>query len=134
MFGKKEDAKTTGSLDKLDTIFGNSCSVNGDIISKGAIKIDGKVNGNVTSEAIVIIATNGSITGDVKCKELVVFGMVEGTITTDNLQLKNSSRINGEINTKSLQVEPGAVYQGAVNMQKAAVPATPAAAKKEIKL
>lgn len=126
MFGsKKQSASTGGNTANIDTLLGSSCTINGDIITKTSLKIDGSVNGNVTADGVVVVAERGNIKGDVKCKELVVFGAIEGTISTEDLHLQPSAKINGEINTQSLQVEAGAVYQGAVNMQNKAATQNP---------
>lgn len=126
MFGSKKQATaTSGDTAKIDTLLGSSCTVNGDIITKTSLKIDGSVNGNVSADGVVVVAERGNIKGDVKCKELVVFGAIEGMINTENLHLQPSAKINGEINTQSLQVEAGAVYQGAVNMQSKAAAQNP---------
>lgn len=112
MFGKKGSA----DIEKTDTLLGDTCTITGDIVTKNSIRIDGNIIGNIQADGKVVIAEKGSIKGDVNCKEFIVYGAVEGVITTQRLHLQPSAKINGEINTKTLQVEEGAVYQGAVHM------------------
>lgn len=118
MFGAKDNNKAASiKTNNIDTILGEACEIKGNITSKSSIKLDGRIEGNVSTQGVVIIAQKGAVVGDVSSKELVVYGSVEGTIHADSLHLQPTARIVGEINAKSLQIEAGAVYQGAVNMK-----------------
>jgi len=43
-----------------------------------------------------------------------VMGEVEGNISVESLEIKESAKIRGDINCKSLSVEPGASIEGHV--------------------
>lgn len=113
MFAKKNAVASTA---KIDTLIGEECSLQGDLSSQNSTKIDGAVAGNVYSESLVIVGEKGRIRGNVRARQLLVYGRIEGDVNVEVLELKNNSILNGKIETHTLQVEPGAVYQGSVVM------------------
>jgi cytoskeletal protein CcmA (bactofilin family) len=66
----------------------------------------------------LIIGEHGIIEGNIKAREIVVFGTVNGSVTADSIDIKSSGNILGELHTNSLQVETGATYIGNVIMDK----------------
>ena len=75
--------------------------------------IDGKVEGEILSEkGKVTIGENAKIKGDVKAGEVNMFGMVEGSITSERCELREKSELRGDITTKSLKMEEGALLSG----------------------
>ncbi len=119
MFKPKKDNTypvETQTRAAVDTIIGEQCTIRGDLSSPQSVKIDGNIEGNITAKGCVIIGEKAVIKGDVDCSEVVLYGHLEGNITAKTTQLKNTSKIHGNISTGSLQVEPGAVYQGSIEM------------------
>ncbi|MBC7398699.1 MAG: polymer-forming cytoskeletal protein [Mucilaginibacter sp.] len=57
--------------------------------------------------------------GQVTTKEMVVYGTVNGNITTQSLEIKGTGKITGDIETGTLLVEAGGVYNGHLAMQSA---------------
>ena len=87
--------------------------ITGDIKSAGDIRIDGVLNGNMTTKGKVVIGPTGRVKGEVECKNSEVSGIIDGKITVSQLlTLKASSKISGTIVTNKLSIEPGAVFTG----------------------
>ena len=98
-------------------LISNGTEITGDIKSNGDIRIDGSLNGNLNTKGKVVIGTTGKVKGEVICKNSEVSGILEGKITVGQLlNLKASSKINGEIVTNKLSIEPGAVFSGNCKM------------------
>jgi cytoskeletal protein CcmA (bactofilin family) len=98
-------------------LISNGTEITGDIKSSGDIRIDGSLNGNLNTKGKVVIGTTGKVKGEVICKNSEVSGILEGKITVGQLlNLKASSKINGEIVTNKLSIEPGAVFSGNCKM------------------
>lgn len=117
MFNKKKGAILDLSIENITTIIAEDCKVEGDIDCKEFIRIDGLTLGNVNSTCGLVIGQKGSVKGDIRTKELIVYGQVNGDIFVDNLSLKNSGSIIGNMQVKSFQVENGALYKGTVSME-----------------
>jgi cytoskeletal protein CcmA (bactofilin family) len=91
--------------------------ITGDIKSNGDIRIDGTLTGNLCTKGKVVIGTTGKVKGEVNCKNSEVAGILEGKIIVGQLlNLKASSKINGDITTSKLSIEPGAVFSGNCKM------------------
>lgn len=92
--------------------------ITGDIKSSGDIRIDGILNGNLTTKGKVVIGPTGRIKGEVECKNSEVSGVIDGKISVSQLlNLKVSSKISGTIITNKLSIEPGALFTGNCSMK-----------------
>lgn len=101
------------------TLISKGCIVHGRIESDVFVRIDGHIKGDVIVAEGLIIGENGMVEGNIKAKEIVVFGTVNGSVTADSVDIKSTGNILGELHTNSLQVETGATYIGNVIMDKA---------------
>jgi cytoskeletal protein CcmA (bactofilin family) len=111
------DAKGMGPV---ETIVGREASLRGSYNSKGSIRVDGELYGNVTSEDGVIVGERGMIRGNIVAKSVVVGGKVKGNVTAyQRLELQGTAQVEGDISTPILQVEEGAFYEGNCQMEEA---------------
>jgi len=95
----------------------NGTTIEGNVNSKGDIRIEGTVKGNIKVKGKVIIGNTGNVTGDINCSFCDISGTVVGKLNIENsLTLKASANYNGEISTKKLIIEPGAVFNGSCKM------------------
>lgn len=89
----------------------------GDIFSESNLRIDGEVQGNISTAAKVVIGENGILKGNLSCQEADIEGKVEGKLSIESLLvLRETSKIVGDIHTSKLHVEEGAVFLGACKM------------------
>ena len=96
---------------------GKSTTLKGEINSEGDFRIDGMVEGTVRTLGKVVIGPNGTIAGDVFCKNADIEGTIKGKITVDQLlSLKSSAKIHGDIVVNKLSIEPGATFTGSCQM------------------
>ncbi|MDD2335766.1 MAG: polymer-forming cytoskeletal protein [Geobacteraceae bacterium] len=110
MFGKKQP--------KLETIIGPDTTLYGELKTKGTVRIDGVLEGNVSAEW-VIVGEKGSITGDVTARGMVVGGKVTGNSrSSDVVEIKQKGEVVGEIYTTNLIIMEGAVFDGHSYMQR----------------
>ena len=112
----KESMKKTENTAVVNMI-GTGTTINGDIQSKGDIRVDGTLKGSVTTEGKVVLGKDGVIEGDVVCKNADVSGILKAKITVSQLlSLKTSAKLNGDITTNKLSIEPGAEFTGSCSM------------------
>jgi cytoskeletal protein CcmA (bactofilin family) len=110
---KLNEVETTAAINLIST----GTEITGNITSTGDIRIDGNLNGNLNTRGKVVIGPSGRVKGEVVCKNLEVSGTIEGKVAIENLlNLKASSKINGEIMTSRLSIEPGAKFTGTCKM------------------
>ncbi len=119
---------------------GGSASKNvlaSDVHIKGTIKFDnelicdGKVEGEIISDGILVIGKNAEVKGEVMTKSVTVHGTVLGNITVaEKAELKASSQLTGDLTAARIVIEEGATFVGKseVTPNKNSKPATPAPA------
>ena len=90
----------------------------GDITSKGGFRIDGHIEGTVTTPNKVVIGKTGALKGSLKCQDADIEGVVTGKIEIDKtLSIKSSAKIEGEVIVGKLAVEPGATFNASCDMK-----------------
>ncbi len=90
-----------------------------DVEIKGSVKftndlvVDGKIEGEITSDGNLTVGENARIKAEVKTATVVVYGKVHGNLTaTDRVELKASAEVVGDIKAKTLAIEAGAIFVG----------------------
>jgi len=122
MFTSKSNGTAKEGSTGLATIIAPGTEITGNIDSKGDIRVDGVLNGNISTTGKVIIGTAGKVNGDVQANTADVLGQVNGNITvTELLYLKGECEVNGNIYTGQLQVDAAARFNGECHMGAAAV-------------
>jgi cytoskeletal protein CcmA (bactofilin family) len=92
-------------------------SIEGDISSKGDIRVDGSLKGNITITGKLVVGEKGWVEGEIKCSNANVSGDLRGKIeVSELLSLQATARVNGEVLTNKLSVEPGAEFSGSCSM------------------
>lgn len=101
-------------------IIGSGTTIVGNIVSQGDVRVDGILEGNLTTQSKIVIGTTGRIVGEIKCKDCEVSGTVRGKIKVENLlMLRATAVVEGEIKTSKLAIEPNAVFSGTCSMSTA---------------
>ena len=122
MFGGKKDNKAQGSTvhPSAHNSLVAGTTITGNITSKTDIRIDGKLEGNLHSDAKVVIGKNALITGNITCMSILIEGKIEGNISAkEKLHIQSSGIVVGDLTTNKLIIEDGAVFNGASVMGKA---------------
>jgi len=102
---------------ELETIIGNGTHIAGEISTKGTVRIDGAVEGNIDADW-VIVGELGNIRGNTRTKGIVIGGSVEGNIDAEEtVELTGKSSVCGEIVTKKLSIAEGAIFDGHSRMK-----------------
>ncbi|MGZ3158139.1 MAG: bactofilin family protein [Burkholderiaceae bacterium] len=110
MFGSK--TKST-----IDSLIGVSTSIEGNVLFKGGLRIDGHVKGNVIAEvgqsSMLVISEHAKVEGEVRVAYLVVNGEIAGPVySSEFLELQPKARITGDVYYKALEMHGGALVSG----------------------
>lgn len=103
---------------EISTIIGQGFTFTGQLQGLSAIRIEGKIIGNINVDGGVILGEKGSVEGDIITKSAIIFGTVTGNVKTTQLEIKKTGYVNGEITTDTLEIELGAQYNGKLNMKR----------------
>ena len=105
---------------ELSTMIGKGSVVKGSLEIKGGIRVDGEVEGSIQCDGFILIGASGVARSELKAKECLVSGQVEGDIQVqDQLELEKSARIKGNITARILRIHAGAVLNGNCTMSDA---------------
>jgi len=112
------DKKTTEEPTKGQNRINEGTTIKGDINSNGFFRIDGTIEGNVTTPSKVVIGKSGSINGTLTCENADVEGSFDGKLNVSNtLTLRATAKIEGEVEVGKLAVEPGATFNATCIMK-----------------
>lgn len=93
------------------SVIGEDLTLEGNIVSKSNLLIEGLITGNVTCVSLMV-SRGGKIVGDVTCETIHVEGSVNGVVTAARIDLKDGCRLEGDIISESLAVDHGATFIG----------------------
>lgn len=97
----------------LNTILGSGSSIKGDLKINGFVRIDGDIEGNLSTDGNVIIGENARIKGNVNAKSAIIGGIILGDVyVKENIKLLSSSVVIGDILSRKIQIEESALFQG----------------------
>ncbi|MCL5022829.1 MAG: polymer-forming cytoskeletal protein [Nitrospirae bacterium] len=106
------------NTEKLESLVGTNSHFKGDIKSKGTLRIDGSVEGNIEADWL-ILGEKSTLKGDVTARGIIVGGRVEGTISArEILEIKSKGQVIGEISAAKLTVSEGGVLDGRTTMNR----------------
>lgn len=116
MFDKKPKSYTD-LLGKTNRIVEGTI-IKGDIISQADFRLDGELTGNFQSKGKIVIGPQGSVYGDIICRNADIEGRYHGKITVvEVLNVKHKAIIHGEVICGKLSVEPGAEFSASCTMK-----------------
>lgn len=97
-----------------------STKITGEIVSEADFRIDGTLEGTITTTGKVVIGKEGVINGNVNCSFADVEGKFSGKIEVkESLSLKSTSSVEGEVIIGKLIVESGASFNAKCSMRSA---------------
>lgn len=102
-----------GTRSEEATVISRGVKIEGKLSCSGNIRLDGEVQGDISSQGIVIIGENGGVNGQINADSVTIGGKVTGTIRAkDKVVLEAKANLKGDIITKTLLVEAGAIFNG----------------------
>lgn len=114
MFGKTGNG--AGNETHLETVVGAESYFQGTLRSKGSVRVDGKIEGGISAEGI-ILGERGEVQGDISGRTIVVGGKVTGNIhATESLELLAKSQVFGDLHAPQLVIAEGAIFEGSCLM------------------
>ncbi len=116
MFGsmKKHIDNPVGDI---ETIIGRETTITGDLHGSGNIRIDGRIDGKISTTGNVVIGESGNVQGDIKSGNLIVGGTVTGNVDCDgNLSIQATGQLVGDVHVRSLNIADGGIFKGRSEM------------------
>jgi len=104
------------NTEKLESFIGSNSVFKGDVDSKGTLRVDGVIEGNITADWVVA-GEKAHVVGNIAARGVVIGGKIDGNVKAKEIvEIKNKGRINGEIISKKLIVAEGGIFEGKSTM------------------
>ncbi len=111
MFNNQEKPQDVQSIS--NNTIGNGTVLEGNLTTTGNLRVDGKIIGDVRTEAKMVQGESSMIEGNIKAHSADIGGKIKGKVVVDDvLVLEPNSVIMGDIVTNRLIVESGAKFTG----------------------
>ena len=95
------------------TIIAGGCHISGEIAElKGALHIDGRLDGIIDSGYDVSIGETGHVTGLIKAKQIVLSGILEGKVACESIEILATGKLIGELICGEFTLEAGGKFIG----------------------
>ena len=93
------------------SLIAGGVSISGDISASVDLHIDGEVTGDVSCVALVQ-GPGSQVTGHINAQSARLAGLVDGSITADDLVIESSARITGDVFYERISIAPGSRIDG----------------------
>src|ERR1041384_3539537 len=99
-------------------LIGRGIEVSGDIFFADLLRVDGKVDGKISSESgTLVIGESGRLEAQVDVGTCVIQGALHGNlIAKTKVEIHKTGRVHGDLITPVLVIEEGALFNGAIKM------------------
>ena len=87
------------------TIITACMEITGNLKGTDTIHIDGKVVGDISVENTLVIGRTGVVIGNVKDKNAIINGELQGSLTCDSLEVMKTGRLSKVLHVKHLIVD-----------------------------
>ena len=93
----------------------------GNIRFRGTLRIDGFVEGGITSEegsgSVLIISRKAQVIGNIVSDSVLLSGKITGNVTAvERVEIFRSGTLKGDIHTGDVMIEGGAEFEGTCRM------------------
>ena len=112
-----KSAYSEGVKSDETTIISNGVRIEGKVTSAGNIRVDGEIQGDISSKSNVVVGESGQVNGQINADSITIGGRVSGSVKAkDKLTLEAKANLKGDLFTKILVVEAGAKFDGKSKM------------------
>lgn len=101
----------------IDTLIGPQVTIRGDVVFSGGLYVEGHIQGKVIAEAggraVLTLAEQGSIEGEIQAPVVVINGRMVGDVhALERIELATKARVQGNLHYKVVEMSAGAQLTG----------------------
>ncbi len=106
----------TGAKHTPFSLIGSDVTITGNLSASVDLHVDGAVEGDICCASLVQ-GPDSRITGHVTAHSARLAGLVDGSITAQDLVVESSARITGDVSYVSISIEAGSRIEGRFSHQ-----------------
>ena len=101
------------------TTIGESIVIKGELSAAEDLVIEGQVEGNINlNQNVLTVGEHGKVKAKIVAKTVVIVGAVWGSIiAAENVDIRDTSLVEGDICTSRLAMAPGAYVRGRIDIR-----------------
>ena len=105
----------------LHSYVGSKTTMKGNLECREDFLVEGKVEGNLSSEGLIVLGKDAVVKGEVSAKESAISGIVVGTVRcSERLEIYESAKIIGTIQAPVVKMAAGAQINARIIMSRKA--------------
>jgi cytoskeletal protein CcmA (bactofilin family) len=115
--GNGKNGSAGNGRSRTVSVLGGGMKVTGDVSGEGELRIEGRVEGSVTTDGRVIVEASGEVVGDIEAAEVVASGKVSGKITASGaVRLESGCQVEADVEAARISLEEGGIVNGTFKM------------------
>ena len=108
----------SGARSQTVSVLGGGMTITGDVTGEGEFRIEGRVEGSVTTTGRVVVDASGEVEGGIEASEVVASGKISGNIEAkDAVRLKNGCQVEADVQAPVIELEEGGTVNGRLDMK-----------------
>lgn len=101
----------------IDTLIGAQVTLHGDLVFSGGLYVEGRIHGKVIAEegapAVLTLAEQGRIEGEIQVPVVIINGELQGDVyASERVELAAKARVLGNVHYKVVEMRAGATLTG----------------------
>ncbi|HZC68972.1 MAG TPA: polymer-forming cytoskeletal protein [Nitrospirales bacterium] len=123
---EKQDEELEGQSsgageDEVIAFVGRGVEFKGVITYNGTVRIDGRLDGEIHTEGVLVVGEDATITAQVTAGTVISHGKITGDIiASGKVRLLAPAVLNGSVKAPLLSIEEGVLFNGSLEMAKKA--------------
>jgi len=106
------------SKDEINAFLGRDTEFEGKFSFTGAVRVDGKISGEIFSNGTLIVGESAVIKAQIHIADIIISGEVHGDIFAEKkIEITVPGKLFGNIRTPKLVLEEGVIFEGNCKMK-----------------
>lgn len=106
--------------DEINAFLGKNTAFEGKLTFSGAVRIDGKFNGEIFTEGTLIVGETAVIESNVHVSHVLISGEIRGNIIAEKrIEIHAPGKVFGNIQAPAIVIDEGVIFEGNCRMKKA---------------
>lgn len=99
--------------DLIDTVLGENVTFEGEIRSRKAFMIKGRVKGRVVVDTELYVAPGADVEADLKAAQVTIYGNVKGRVeASGSIQVMPGAVVDADLLAPDISIEHGGAFKG----------------------
>jgi len=104
--------------DEINAFLGKDTEFEGKFSFTGAVRVDGKISGEIFSNGTLIVGESAIIKAQIHVADIIISGEVHGDILAEKkIEITVPGKLFGNIKTPKLVLEEGVIFEGNCKMK-----------------